>query len=476
MHHRFGRVLRRRWLAASIAGCAAALGLAMAPARAAGPLRVHPDNPRYFADDTGRAILLAGCHTWPNLVDMGPADPPAPFDFDAYLDWLAGYGHTFTRGWAWEPTRWHTSTMKNQAWRNADHAIGQQPWRRTGPGLARDGKPRFDLEAVDPAYLERLRDRVGRAGARGISMSVMLFEGFGVQFMKEAWEHHPFNPANNVNGVDGDSDADGKGIEVHQLVQPRITRLQEAYVRAVVEALNPLDNLLYEISNETHPSSTDFQYHMIRFVKECERTLPKQHPVGMTFQNKRGRNETLFAGPADWISPNPEGGFRDDPPDTGGRKVVLSDTDHLWGIGGDVVWAWKTVTRGHNPLFMDPYDGGVLGTRRDAEFDPVRRTLGRAVAVSRRIDLARSRPAGELASTGYCLADPGRSYLVFAPAGGRFSLDLSAASGAFATGWIFPQEDREAQGAEVGGGGVVELVPPGEGPAVCLLLAGEAAR
>ena len=254
---------------------------------------------------------------------------------------------------------------------------------RFGPGLARDGKPRFDLEAVDPAYLERLRDRVGRAGVRGISMSVMLFEGFGVQFMKEAWEHHPFNPANNVNGVDGDSDADGKGIEVHQLVQPRITRLQEAYVRAVVEALNPLDNLLYEISNETHPSSTDFQYHMIRFVKECERTLPKQHPVGMTFQNKRGRNETLFAGPADWISPNPEGGFRDDPPDTGGRKVVLSDTDHLWGIGGDVVWAWKTVTRGHNPLFMDPYDGGVLGTRRDAEFDPVRRTLGRAGEAAR---------------------------------------------------------------------------------------------
>jgi hypothetical protein len=291
-----------------------------------------------------------------------------------------------------------------------------------------------------------------------------------------AWDHHPFNPANNVNGVDGDVDADGKGIEVHQLVQPRVTRLQEAYVRAVVEALNPLDNLLYEISNETHPSSTDFQYHMIRFVKECERTLPKQHPVGMTFQNKRGRNETLFAGPADWISPNPEGGFRDDPPDTGGRKVVLSDTDHLWGIGGDVVWAWKTVTRGHNLLFMDPYDGGVLGTRRDGEFDPVRRTLGRAVAVSRRIDLARSRPAGELASTGYCLADPGRSYLVFAPAGGGFTLDLSAASGAFATGWIFPQEDREVQGVGVGGGGVVELVPPGEGPAVCLLVAGESPR
>ena len=54
------------------------------PAPAAGPLRVHRENPRYFTDDSGRPILLAGCHTWPNIVDMGPTDPPAAFDFEAF--------------------------------------------------------------------------------------------------------------------------------------------------------------------------------------------------------------------------------------------------------------------------------------------------------------------------------------------------------------------------------------------------------
>ena len=63
------------------------------PAQANGPLRVHPENPRYFADSSGKATLLAGSHTWPNLVDMGPSDPPPAFDFDAYLKWLKGYGH-----------------------------------------------------------------------------------------------------------------------------------------------------------------------------------------------------------------------------------------------------------------------------------------------------------------------------------------------------------------------------------------------
>jgi hypothetical protein len=34
---------------------------------AKGPLRVHPKNPRYFTDGTGRAVYLTGSHTWDNL-------------------------------------------------------------------------------------------------------------------------------------------------------------------------------------------------------------------------------------------------------------------------------------------------------------------------------------------------------------------------------------------------------------------------
>ena len=38
----------------------------------------------------------------------------------------------------------------------------------------------------------------------------MLFEGWGVQFAGRAWETHPFHPKNNVNGIDGDVNGDGK--------------------------------------------------------------------------------------------------------------------------------------------------------------------------------------------------------------------------------------------------------------------------
>src|SRR5690606_8350360 len=77
-------------------------------AAARGPLRVHPDNPRYFTDGTElpdgslRAVFLTGSHTWNNLVDIGRSDPPEAFDFEAYLDFLKRYGHNFIRLWAWD--------------------------------------------------------------------------------------------------------------------------------------------------------------------------------------------------------------------------------------------------------------------------------------------------------------------------------------------------------------------------------------
>jgi len=80
---------------------AAATSSLSKPAPAKGPLRVHPKNPRYFTDGTKmpdgsfKAIYLTGAHTWNKLADMAREDPPAGFDFDAYLDFLDRHGHNF---------------------------------------------------------------------------------------------------------------------------------------------------------------------------------------------------------------------------------------------------------------------------------------------------------------------------------------------------------------------------------------------
>ena len=466
-------MMRRGFLVAAASGVASMAGgwlrkccAADTPAKSRfhGPLRVCPDNPRYFCDSRGKAVYLCGSHVWNNLVDMGPDDPPAAFDFGAYLDFLQRYGHNFIRMWTWEHVVW--DTRPNRRWSKAvPHHVTPHPWERSGPGKALDGKPKFDLNRFNREYFKRLRERVEQSGKRGIYVSVMLFEGWAMQRMPDAWRSHPFHPENNVNEIVGDQNRDGKGLEIHTLGNPQVTAIQEAYVRKVIETVGDLDNVLYEISNENHPASTEWQYHMIRFIKRFEASRPKQHPVGMTFQYTGGQNKTLFDSPADWISPNRDGGYKDNPPPNDGRKVILLDTDHLWGIGGNASWVWKAFTRGHNPLFMDPYDGTVLGNRFDPAWEPVRRSLGQTRRLAARLDLTAMQPHGVLSSSGYCLASPGKEYVIYIPAPQRFVVDLSHARGKLHAVWVDPLSGQQRE-AGTWGRGKHEFTTPGRRDAV----------
>lgn len=356
------------------------------------PLTVHPDNPRYFRDAAGRTVYLTGSHHWDVLVDN--AERPGGFDFEGYLDRLESWGHNFFRLWT------------HEAW---THEVRPLPYPRTGPGRALDGRLRYDLARFDPAYFERLRSRVVRAGERGFYVAVMLFNGWSIHDNGEGnpWFRHPFNRANNANGLDGDPDGRGEGLDVHTLRVAAVTRLQEAYVRKVVDTVGDLDHVLWEISNESPGESRDWQYHLIRHLKTLSPVL-----VGMTSCFPRGRNEDLVRSPADWISPNHRGGYKRSPPPADGRKVILLDTDHLWGIGGGADWVWKSFLSGHHPIYMDPLDG-------DPEREEARRAMGVTLSLARRFDLAGMVPTGDA-----CLA--GRSgRIVYLPRGPR-KIDPSA--------------------------------------------------
>jgi hypothetical protein len=111
------------------------------------------------------------------------------------------------------------------------------PYLRTGPGLANDGKPRFDLTRFNPGFFERLRRRLIAAAELGIYASIMLFQEY------LHWPSHPFNVANNINGINGDANGDGNGREVHTLTSAAVTTLQCAYIRRVVDVVNDLENV-----------------------------------------------------------------------------------------------------------------------------------------------------------------------------------------------------------------------------------------
>lgn len=440
-----------------------------------GLLRVHPTNPRYFTDDSGSVIYLTGSHMWNNLVDMGKDDPPQPFDFPDYLNFLQKYGHNFIRLWAWDSVVWDTLANGSVWGKDFVHNAAPQPWARTGPGNALDGKPKFDLSKLNPAYFQRLRERVIAAGERGIYVSVMLFEGWGLYHGNKgrqappgwAWRGHPFHPDNNINGIGADLAGENNRPIVHTMTNPKVLAMQEAYIKKVVDTVNDLDNVLYEVINEG--GEKDWDWWVVDTVHNYEKTKPKQHPVGITGHGAE-RVDSMLASPADWVSPGRSDGYAEDPPAWEGKKVSLLDTDHVWGIGGNHAWVWKGFVRGHNPLFMDPYDGVVLAEPFDPKFELLRLNLGHTMRYAKKMDMATMTPRGDLASTQYCLANPGKEYIIYLPDGGNVVVDLSEITGQFAVEWFNPRTGA-ATGSEISAGGSkVDFTAPFEGDAVLYLL------
>lgn len=456
-----------------------------------GPLRVCSANPRYFSDERQKAIYLTGSHTWAAFQDCIGKKEGDIFNYTAFLDFMQAHNHNFLRLWQME-----------NAFSNPFGGITSPV-----PYLQKE-KGKFDLSALNPAYFKRLRERVQQAGERGIYVSVMLFDGWSVDTRQNyVWDGHPYHKDNNINGIDGNpasSDYNAvlsgendknpfspqERIIVHTLERPEIMALQKNYVRRAIETLNDLDNVLYEIENEGLRWTRYWQYEMVNFIKETESRMPKQHPVWMSHLVP-AQNESLYISNADAISPGVESSDESyciNPPASDGRKVIITDTDHLGGIWGTSQWVWKSFLRGLNPIFMDTYsEESTMDASRTAENpvsmlfgraqyelpenwqEPIRIAMGQTRSFAQRIDLTHMLPYPEISSTGYCLAKPGEEYLVYQPEAGQFKLRLFGACGSFRVEWFNPQTNKTLYGKSFTAGTAIDFSPPYQGEIILYL-------
>jgi hypothetical protein len=212
----------------------------------AGPLRVLPSNPRYFTDGSGKAIYLTGSHTYNQWGN--------DFDYANYLNFLNSYNQNFIRLWS------------------GDYSLQSSP----SPYTIVEGKA--DLDHLNQAYFDRIYACAKAAKDRGIYVAVNLFPLDTVKRVTD-WDSSFFNVSNNLQRVQGDPNGDGLGIEAYNLSIPAITAYQEAFGRRLIETLNDLDNVLYEIGNEGDWSSIPLQNHLIDVIRTYESGKPKQHPV-----------------------------------------------------------------------------------------------------------------------------------------------------------------------------------------------------
>jgi hypothetical protein len=116
-------------------------------------------------------------------------------------------------------------------------------------------------------------------------------------------------------------------------------------------------------------------------------------------------------------------------------------------------------------------------------WDNFRDNLGYILSYSRKLNLLNVNPRDSLSSTGFCLAQTpsaGAEYLIYAPAGGSFTVNLSAMERPrkLAVEWLNPATGAVmTEKAIPGGSSAQRFTPPFGGDAVLYLVdtAGHAA-
>jgi hypothetical protein len=444
-----------------------------------GILRVHPNNPRYFTDDSGKAIYLGGHQVFvdlqDNTFDIGLTyNNQEKLDFSRHMEFMNARNLNYIRNW---------TAFSTGAGSNGGTVASPIPFKRvSGHGNANDGGLKFDLNQLDEAFFDRIRSRIIEAGNNGIIVSIMLFDVYGFSnFDDTLWQGNVFNRDNNINGIDTDPNNDNWGYEFFYNPSSQLLAIQQSYVRKILDTVNDLDNVIYEIANEL--GNADWQYDMIDFIKNYESTKPKQHliflsPGGVSTTNSYSNipQNMIIDSPADVFAVSQSwGDYINNPPINDHGKPGIIDMDHVFWrkevMSTNIQIPWKAFTRGyHFNLYDEPFEKPEL---ESAEWETLRKAAGSTVNYATKVsDLASMLPSITMSSTGFALANPGAEYLVYAPAGGSFNVELIA--GAYSYEWFSPTSAKiMSTGSVTAAGGNQSFTAPFPGDAVLYLKKGQ---
>jgi hypothetical protein len=256
-----------------------------------------------------------------------------------------------------------------------------------------------------------------------------------------------------------------------------------------------MPNVLWIVSQEAARDSKWWNRHIIATARAYEAGKPFQHPIGWGTTDVAfgGCNADLCNSDADWIAPFARvASSRNCGSGNPTCKVVINDSDHsYWGIWNESPLAnrnffWLNFTHGNQTLFMDPYvvyyprenrnlcpnPVHGIGARPDSRWNQVRDTMGFIRAYADRMNLAAAVPRGDLTSTDHALVNlDGPEYLVYAPFGGGFSVDLSGSGREFKVEWLNPATGVKTAAGTEPGGATRFFTPPFSGDAVLYLRA-----
>jgi len=390
-------------------------------------LTVHPRNPHYLQDGSNTIVLIGGGGT------VHPSsDGQLSTDKNSIDEW-ASFGANFARIWTILP--WEgTNTI--------------YPWKRTGPGTANDGGPKFDLTKLNEAFFDRMDELL--AHNPDFYLQYMVFDEVGLETASNRWDQHPFNPDNNINNLGLPPTGSDAVPEFYDTSDADLMQIQEKYVQKVIDELDHHPNIICEIANET-TAPWDWQKKWIDFIEARSDVLIANNPFG-------GRTKNLNYGPLDIVNyhnlteENTNSGFVNA---QSAAKVLKFDEQASSRLDTSEARqvAWQAFTAGGHINWDEVRNVGVARTTSDH--------LASFVSENN-IDPATMAPDNGLVSTGFALANPGTEYIVFVHKDSSATIDLSAASGSLTAKWYDTATGAYSSSSTVDGGKKVTLTNPFE--------------
>ncbi|WP_149112493.1 DUF6298 domain-containing protein [Limnoglobus roseus] len=359
----------------------------------------------------------------------------------------------------------------------------EQPWARSGRGRAWDGLSRYDLTKFNPWYFARLKAFADFAGQKGLVLVQQMYFQHNVLEAAAHWADFPWRPANCLQATgfpEPPEYAGGKRVFMaeafYDVSHPVRRDLHRAYIRHCLYTLGPCPNVVFQLGEEfSGPQS--FVEFWLDCVAEWQKETGTRVLVGLSAP--KDVQDAILA----------------DPKRSAGVSVI--DLRYWWYAAGGEVYApkggenlaprqhlreWKgpkgrsaesvaRAVREYRVRFPDKavtasYDGAdgwaVLAAGGSLPALPAGTDPQLLAAVSR----MKPADAAGLPKGAFALSDAGRDYLVWAPIGGRVSLDLTAHVEPFTAAWLDPKTGAAGQPRNIAGGQPVELTAPAGQPAV----------
>jgi len=384
-------------------------------------ISIYAKNTYYFQDTKGKPFMFVGDYTWETFSGVD-------FDFVKMFDSLKSRGLNLARIWLW----WGCEELPDPE--QLVNRLHIEPYLREGPGLANDGRPKYNLDKFNPAFFARLIEFCKAADQCGINLQLMMMDAWMIKH-DYLWRLNAFNRDNNVNNVDGDPQNTNKGTDGKQgfcsMGNPKVLEYQKAYIRKVVETVNRFDKIYFEIANENYYNE-EWELTLCDFIKEIELKMPNQH---ITIRRDFPSHSYVVQ---KWDPVVVHKGIM------GKRNLkvpLLFDTDWIINKNDDEVRkaAWSAVASGAHFSYMDDAMEFTIDSIIEDKRAVLHKQIDYIAKFMKNLKPWEMTPDDSLVKSGLSFAMANNKVLfAYLPGGGEVSLDLSAMKGKIMAKWYNP--------------------------------------